>query len=235
MLLWFGVIPLLAAPLARCQLADMAAKTQLPSKEQALKGRPDKMVVSEKHAVSGHPTVEPFPDGMELVMFGMGCFWGAERRFWRTPGVFSTQVGYSGGITPNPTYEEVCTGLTGYTEVVRVVYDPQTVSFADLLKIFWESHNPTEELDEAISCVTVKMANSCRKECRDRRRKTEDVSLLLKSQARTPTPRSSSKLPAPCSAPHRGLLPSDLTNPPSLQGQHPSILRCGIFWKRRVK
>uniref|UniRef100_W5MDM3 Mitochondrial peptide methionine sulfoxide reductase n=3 Tax=Lepisosteus oculatus TaxID=7918 RepID=W5MDM3_LEPOC len=102
------------------------------------------MVVSEKHAVSGHPTVEPFPDGMELVMFGMGCFWGAERRFWRTPGVFSTQVGYSGGITPNPTYEEVCTGLTGYTEVVRVVYDPQTVSFADLLKIFWESHNPTE-------------------------------------------------------------------------------------------
>ncbi|MGH0139586.1 UNVERIFIED_CONTAM: hypothetical protein FKN15_043065, partial [Acipenser sinensis] len=98
-----------------------------------------------KHAVNGNTMVEPFPEGMEKVIFGMGCFWGAERRFWRKSGVFSTQVGYAGGYTPNPNYKEVCSGMTGHTEVVRVVFDPQAVSYKELLKIFWESHNPTQE------------------------------------------------------------------------------------------
>ncbi|XP_026141538.1 uncharacterized protein msrab isoform X1 [Carassius auratus] len=123
---------------------SMANKSALPTKERSLKGREEKMVVAAKHAANGNPTVEPFPDGMEMIMFGMGCFWGAERRFWRIPGVFSTQVGYSGGFTPNPTYREVCSGLTGHTEVVRVVFSPKDVSLEKLLKVFWESHNPTQ-------------------------------------------------------------------------------------------
>ncbi|KAG1949450.1 peptide-methionine (S)-S-oxide reductase MsrA [Pimephales promelas] len=97
-----------------------------------------------KHTANGNPTVEPFPDSMEMIMFGMGCFWGAERRFWRLPGVFSTQVGYAGGFTPNPTYHEVCSGLTGHTEVVRVVFSPKDISLEKLLKVFWESHDPTQ-------------------------------------------------------------------------------------------
>ncbi|CAG5866539.1 unnamed protein product [Menidia menidia] len=122
----------------------MTAKTQLPSKERALRGRQEKMVVADKHAVNGNPTVEPFPPGMETIMFGMGCFWGAERLFWRLPGVFSTQVGYAGGFTPNPSYHEVCSGLTGHTEVVRVVFSPEDVSLEELLKRFWENHDPTQ-------------------------------------------------------------------------------------------
>uniref|UniRef100_A0AAX7SEA8 peptide-methionine (S)-S-oxide reductase n=1 Tax=Astatotilapia calliptera TaxID=8154 RepID=A0AAX7SEA8_ASTCA len=120
-------------------------KTQMPSREAALKGREEKMVVADKHAVNGNPTVEPFPEGMETIMFGMGCFWGAEKLFWRLPGVFSTQVGYASGFTPNPTYEEVCSGLTGHTEVVRVVFSPQDISLEELLKHFWEKHDPTQE------------------------------------------------------------------------------------------
>uniref|UniRef100_A0AAX7TJD2 peptide-methionine (S)-S-oxide reductase n=2 Tax=Astatotilapia calliptera TaxID=8154 RepID=A0AAX7TJD2_ASTCA len=119
-------------------------KTQMPSREAALKGREEKMVVADKHAVNGNPTVEPFPEGMETIMFGMGCFWGAEKLFWRLPGVFSTQVGYASGFTPNPTYEEVCSGLTGHTEVVRVVFSPQDISLEELLKHFWEKHDPTQ-------------------------------------------------------------------------------------------
>uniref|UniRef100_A0A8C6KVW7 peptide-methionine (S)-S-oxide reductase n=1 Tax=Nothobranchius furzeri TaxID=105023 RepID=A0A8C6KVW7_NOTFU len=98
----------------------------------------------DKHVVNGNPTVEPFPDGTETIVFGMGCFWGAERLFWRLPGVFSTQVGYAGGFTPNPTYEEVCSGLTGHTEVVRVVFFPQDISLEELLGRFWENHDPTQ-------------------------------------------------------------------------------------------
>lgn len=123
---------------------NMANKSVLPTKERSLKGREEKLVVAVKHTVNGNPTVEPFPDGMEMIMFGMGCFWGAERRFWRIPGVFSTQVGYAGGFTPNPTYHEVCSGLTGHTEVVRVVFSPEDVSLEKLLKVFWESHDPTQ-------------------------------------------------------------------------------------------
>ncbi|XP_067099625.1 mitochondrial peptide methionine sulfoxide reductase [Osmerus mordax] len=125
-------------------VAEMADKTQLPTKDRALKGREEKMVVAEKHAVNGNPTVEPFPEGMETVLFGMGCFWGAERRFWMKSGVFSTQVGYAGGVTPNPNYEEVCSGLTGHTEVVRVVFNSSHIHLKEFLKLFWESHDPTQ-------------------------------------------------------------------------------------------
>nr|XP_020446825.1 mitochondrial peptide methionine sulfoxide reductase-like isoform X2 [Monopterus albus] len=123
----------------------MACNAQLPSRDRALKGRKEKMVVADKHAVNGNPTVEPFPEGMETIMFGMGCFWGAERLFWQIPGVFSTQVGFAGGFTANPTYQEVRTGLTGHTEVVRVVFSPKDISLEELLKHFWESHDPTQE------------------------------------------------------------------------------------------
>ncbi|XP_016324780.1 mitochondrial peptide methionine sulfoxide reductase [Sinocyclocheilus anshuiensis] len=100
--------------------------------------------VKAKHDVNGNRTVPPFPEGLQMVLFGMGCFWGAERKFWVQKGVYSTQVGYSGGYTPNPTYEEVCTGKTGHAEVVRVVYEPEKINFAQLLKVFWESHDPTQ-------------------------------------------------------------------------------------------
>nr|WP_041355773.1 peptide-methionine (S)-S-oxide reductase MsrA [Nitrosococcus halophilus] len=116
----------------------------MPTAEEALPGRTEKMPVPERHYVSGHPLLPPFPKGMEQALFGMGCFWGAERKFWQTEGVYTTAVGYAGGHTPNPTYEQVCTGMTGHTEVVLVVYDPQVVSYASLLRIFWESHDPTQ-------------------------------------------------------------------------------------------
>jgi peptide-methionine (S)-S-oxide reductase len=119
-------------------------KSQLPSPEEALPGRSTRMRVPPKHYVNGAPLEPPFPEHLEQAVFGMGCFWGAERKFWQTPGVYSTSVGYAGGHTPNPTYEEVCTGRTGHTEVVRVVYDPKQVSYETLLKVFWESHNPTQ-------------------------------------------------------------------------------------------
>lgn len=122
----------------------MASKAQMPTPETALPGRIESMKVSEKHDVNGNRTVPPFPEGTEMAMFGMGCFWGAERKFWRQKGVYSTQVGYSGGYTSNPTYKEVCTGRTGHAEVVRVVFQPEQISFASLLKVFWESHNPTQ-------------------------------------------------------------------------------------------
>jgi peptide-methionine (S)-S-oxide reductase len=120
-------------------------KTRMPSAEEALPGRTDKvMPVPEKHTVLGTPLAPPFPEGLEQAQFGLGCFWGAERKFWETPGVYTTAVGYSGGYTPNPTYEEVCSGLTGHTEAVLVVYDPKQVTFDQLLKVFWESHDPTQ-------------------------------------------------------------------------------------------
>jgi peptide-methionine (S)-S-oxide reductase len=137
-------------------------KSRMPRPDEALPGRQTAMRVGETHFVSGHRITPPFPDGMQRAMFGMGCFWGAERKFWEVPGVYATAVGYAGGFTPNPTYEEVCSGMTGHNEVVLVVYDPgpvspvssvsparpvspvSPVSYDRLLAVFWESHDPTQ-------------------------------------------------------------------------------------------
>ncbi|MGA3537941.1 peptide-methionine (S)-S-oxide reductase MsrA [Micromonosporaceae bacterium DT194] len=119
-------------------------KAELPTPDQALAGRPLPMPVANRHEVLDASLKGPFPDTAEVAVFGMGCFWGAERLFWQLPGVLSTSAGYAGGITPNPTYEEVCSGLTGHAEVVRVVYDPARISYEDLLKVFWENHDPTQ-------------------------------------------------------------------------------------------
>ncbi|MBM4218253.1 MAG: peptide-methionine (S)-S-oxide reductase MsrA [Gammaproteobacteria bacterium] len=116
----------------------------MPTPAEVLPGRAQAMAVTGQHFVNGHRLAPPFPDGLELALFGMGCFWGAERLFWELPGVWSTAAGYAGGSTPNPTYREVCTGDTGHTEVVRVVFDPKRISYAALLKAFWESHDPTQ-------------------------------------------------------------------------------------------
>jgi peptide-methionine (S)-S-oxide reductase len=120
------------------------SKTTLPDPATVLPGRETEMPVPDRHYVNGNSLRGPFPENMEKAVFGLGCFWGAERRFWQTDGVYTTAVGYSGGLTPNPTYEEVCSGDTGHTEVVLVVFDPAFVSYADLLRVFWESHDPTQ-------------------------------------------------------------------------------------------
>ncbi|MBV8494886.1 MAG: peptide-methionine (S)-S-oxide reductase MsrA, partial [Alphaproteobacteria bacterium] len=119
-------------------------KLAIPTPEQSLPGRAIKMPVPEKHHVNGHPLDGPYPEGLEVAQFGLGCFWGAERIFWQAPGVWTTAVGYAGGHTPNPTYEEACSGRTGHTEAVLVVYDPNVTSYDALLKLFWESHDPTQ-------------------------------------------------------------------------------------------
>ena len=119
-------------------------KTTMPRPEEALKGREAAMPVADRHAVNGTPLVGPFPAGFEQAMFGLGCFWGAERKFWQAPGIFTTAVGYAGGYTPNPSYREVCSGMTGHTEVVLVVFDPKVTSYDAILKVFWESHDPTQ-------------------------------------------------------------------------------------------
>ena len=119
-------------------------KLELPTASEALPGRAQPLPVPQLHFVNGHRLQPPFPQGMQVIDVGLGCFWGAERKFWTQPGVYSTAVGYAGGITPNPTYEEVCSGMTGHTEVVRVIYDPQQVSVDELLQVFWESHYPTQ-------------------------------------------------------------------------------------------
>jgi peptide-methionine (S)-S-oxide reductase len=119
-------------------------KLTLPTAKEALPGRATRMPIPETHYVNGNPLAPPYPAQMEMAMFGMGCFWGAERKFWQLEGVFITAVGYAAGITPNPTYQEVCSGLTGHNEVVRVVFDPKIVTYETLLKTFWENHNPTQ-------------------------------------------------------------------------------------------
>jgi peptide-methionine (S)-S-oxide reductase len=116
----------------------------IPSPDQALPGRSQPLPTAAAHFVTGAPLKGPYPEGAEQALFGLGCFWGAERKFWQTPGVYVTAAGYAGGPTPNPTYEEVCSGLTGHTEAVLVVYDPKQVSYEQLLKLFWESHDPTQ-------------------------------------------------------------------------------------------
>jgi peptide-methionine (S)-S-oxide reductase len=128
-------------------------KTEMVSAERALKGRVARMPVAPRHAVLGTPMEPPFP-GMEYATFAMGCFWGAEKQFWLAPGVHSTAVGYSGGYTPHPTYEEVCSGLTGHAEVVRVVFDPRTTTYETLLKIFWENHDPTQSMRQGADIGT---------------------------------------------------------------------------------
>ena len=122
----------------------MFSKTRMPTKDAALPGRSESMQVPDKHFVNGAPLTGPFPAGFEKAVFGLGCFWGAERKFWQLPGVYSTAVGYAAGYTPNPTYREVCSGMTGHNEVVLVVFDPKKVSYDTLLKTFWESHDPTQ-------------------------------------------------------------------------------------------
>ena len=119
-------------------------KLEMPTAAEALPGRREEMPVPAKHHVLGTPLKPPFPAGLEVAMFGLGCFWGAERKFWQVQGVYSTSVGYAAGLTPNPTYEEVCSGMTGHNEVVRVVFDPKQVSYETLLKLFWENHDPTQ-------------------------------------------------------------------------------------------
>ncbi|MEV4839596.1 peptide-methionine (S)-S-oxide reductase MsrA [Nonomuraea sp. NPDC049486] len=119
-------------------------KATMVTPDEALTGRPEPIPVPARHAVLDAPLAPPYPDGYEIADFGLGCFWGAERKFWQTPGVYTTAAGYQGGYTPNPTYEEVCSGRTGHTEVVRVVYNPAEISYEQLLKVFWESHDPTQ-------------------------------------------------------------------------------------------
>ncbi|HTL50047.1 MAG TPA: peptide-methionine (S)-S-oxide reductase MsrA [Steroidobacteraceae bacterium] len=125
-------------------MPDPLRKTTMPSAAEVLPGRAEAMPVAERHFVNGNRLAPPYPAGLEVALLGMGCFWGAERLFWELPGVWSTSVGYAGGFTPNPTYREVCTGNTAHTEVVRVVFDPRRVSYGELLRAFWESHEPTQ-------------------------------------------------------------------------------------------
>ena len=125
-------------------LFGFGKKAQMPKPDEALTGRATEMPLTNRHFVNGNALKPPFPAGLQLALFGLGCFWGAERKFWQQNGVYSTSVGYAAGYTPNPTYQEVCSGLTGHNEVVRVVYDPAVISYEQLLKVFWESHNPTQ-------------------------------------------------------------------------------------------
>jgi peptide-methionine (S)-S-oxide reductase len=125
-------------------LFGFGKKLSIPSPQEALPGRAEVMPVPSHHFVNGNPLKPPYPDGMEIAMFGMGCFWGVERKFWQLDGVFTTAVGYAAGITPNPTYKEVCSGRTGHNEVVSVVFDPKVISYEALLRVFWESHDPTQ-------------------------------------------------------------------------------------------
>jgi peptide-methionine (S)-S-oxide reductase len=127
-------------------MALFRKKAQMPTATDALPGRSAPLAVAQTHVVNGRRIVAPFPAGLAEAIFGLGCFWGAERIFWELPGVYSTAVGYAGGYTPNPTYEEVCSGLTGHAEVVRVIYDPAVISYEAVLKVFWESHDPTQEM-----------------------------------------------------------------------------------------
>ena len=125
-------------------MALFGHKNEMPTPERALAGRDDQMPVPAAHYVNGHPLTPPFPEGVEQAIFAMGCFWGAERVFWQADGVFTTAVGYTGGFTPNPTYQEVCSGRTGHTEAVLVVFDPAVITYEALLRLFWENHDPTQ-------------------------------------------------------------------------------------------
>jgi peptide-methionine (S)-S-oxide reductase len=135
-------------------MALFRKKSTMPAADAALPGRSTPLEVPERHFVNGHRIVAPFPAGLREAVFGLGCFWGAERLFWQLPGVYSTAVGYAGGFTLNPTYHEVCSGDTGHTEVVRVIYDPKKISYPELLKVFWESHDPTQGMRQGADVGT---------------------------------------------------------------------------------
>jgi peptide-methionine (S)-S-oxide reductase len=135
-------------------LFSFRKKSAVPTAEEALPGRTEPIPVPDRHFVTRRPIKPPFPEGLEEAVFGLGCFWGAERKFWQTPGVWTTAVGYAGGVTPNPTYEEVCSGLTGHTEAVLVVFDPMAVSYDELLRVFWEAHDPTQGMRQGTDVGT---------------------------------------------------------------------------------
>jgi peptide-methionine (S)-S-oxide reductase len=160
-------------------------KAEMPSRAEALPGRPQKMRVPDKHFVNGNRLEPPFPAGLETAVFALGCFWGAERVFWQLPGVYTTAVGYAGGFTLNPTYEEVCSGRTGHTEVVLVVYDPKKVGFETLLKTFWESHDPTQGMRQGNDVGTqyrsaIYTSTPAQKDLAEASRKTYEAALKAK-------------------------------------------------------
>ena len=157
-------------------------KLEMPSPQDALPGRKEEMAVPAQHFVLKTPLKPPFPQGLEEAVFGLGCFWGAERKFWQQKGVYSTSVGYAAGLTPNPTYEEVCSGQTGHNEVVRVIFDPAVVSYEDLLKVFWENHNPTQGMRQGNDLGTqyrsgIYVTSDTQRQAANMSRQTYDVAL----------------------------------------------------------
>jgi len=157
-------------------------KSTMPSPAEALKGRDAAMPVADRHAVNGTPLVAPFPAGLEQAMFGLGCFWGAERKFWQTTGVYTTAVGYAGGYTKNPTYEEVCSGRTGHNEVVLVVFDPTRITYEQLLRVFWENHDPTQGMRQGNDVGTqyrsaIYVFSDAQREAAERTRRTYEADL----------------------------------------------------------
>ena len=157
-------------------------KLEMPSPQDALPGRKEEMAVPAQHFVLKTPLKPPFPQGLEEAVFGLGCFWGAERKFWQQKGVYSTSVGYAAGMTPNPTYEEVCSGQTGHNEVVRVIFDPAVVSYEDLLKVFWENHNPTQGMRQGNDLGTqyrsgIYVTSDTQRQAANMSRQTYDVAL----------------------------------------------------------
>ena len=167
-------------------------KRRLPRSEDALPGRSERMPVPDAHFVNGARLSAPFPDGLERALFGMGCFWGAEKKFWQLPGVYSTAVGYASGFTPNPTYREVCSGMTGHNEVVLVVFDPKKVSFDTLLKTFWENHDPTQGMRQGNDVGTqyrsgVYYFDAAQKEAAERSREAYQQRLTARGYGRITT------------------------------------------------
>ena len=157
-------------------------KLEMPSPQDALPGRKEEMAVPAQHFVLKTPLKPPFPKGLEEAVFGLGCFWGAERKFWQQKGVYSTSVGYAAGHTPNPTYEEVCSGLTGHNEVVRVIFDPAVITFEDLLKVFWENHDPTQGMRQGNDLGTqyrsgIYVTSDTQRQAANMSRQTYDVAL----------------------------------------------------------
>jgi len=166
----------------RAMLNLKRKKLEMPSPQDALPGRKEEMAVPAQHFVLKTPLKPPFPQGLEEAVFGLGCFWGAERKFWQQKGVYSTSVGYAAGLTPNPTYEEVCSGQTGHNEVVRVIFDPAVVSYEDLLKVFWENHNPTQGMRQGNDLGTqyrsgIYVTSDTQRQAANMSRQTYDVAL----------------------------------------------------------